>query len=135
MSILTCGDNVINRNVQFDDLIPILFIDLILIMIIYSNFDDLILIIYNANQKVHSLTEKKNRLFLILISKLSTASDNLSVDNSEIKIKNNLFSDTEHGALIDLRARPPQVKIKILTVVRIFSRTFLQLNRLGPCLV
>ena len=27
---------------------------LILIMIIYSNFDDLILIIYNANQKVHS---------------------------------------------------------------------------------
>ena len=78
-------------------------------MIIYYNFDDLILIIYNANQKVHSLTEK-NRLFLILISELSTASDNLSVDNSEIKIKNNLFSDTEHGALIDLRARPPQVK-------------------------
>ena len=27
-------------------------------MITYSNFDDLILIIYNANQKVHSLTEK-----------------------------------------------------------------------------
>ena len=89
MSILTCGDNVINRNVQFDDLIRILFIDLILIMIIYSNFYDLILIIYNANQKVYSLTEKKNRLFLILISELSTASDNLSVDNSEIKIKNN----------------------------------------------
>ena len=62
MSILTCGDNVINRNVQFDDLIPILFIDLILIMIIYSNFDDLILIIYNANQKVHSLTEKHGAL-------------------------------------------------------------------------
>ena len=59
MSILTCGDNVINRNVQFDDLIPILFIDLILIMIIYSNFDDLILIIYNANQKVHSLMKEK----------------------------------------------------------------------------
>ena len=37
MSILTCGDNVINRNVQFDDLILILFI--------YSNFDDLILIL------------------------------------------------------------------------------------------
>ena len=37
----------------------------------------------------------------------------MSVDNSEIKkkIKNNLFSDTEHGALIDLRARPPQVII------------------------
>ena len=34
----------------------------------------------------------------------------MSVDNSEIKIKNNLFSDTEHGALIDLRARSPQVK-------------------------
>ena len=36
----------------------------------------------------------------------------MSVDNSEIKIKNNLFSDTEHGALIDLRARPPQVKTR-----------------------
>ena len=33
--------------------------DLILIMIIYSNFDDLILIIYNANQKVHSLMKEK----------------------------------------------------------------------------
>ena len=47
MSILTCGDNVINKNVQFDDLILILFIysnfdDLILIMLIYSNLDDLI---------------------------------------------------------------------------------------------
>ena len=45
---------------NFDDLILIMlnysnFDDLILIMIIYSNFDDLILIIYNANQKVHSL--------------------------------------------------------------------------------
>ena len=28
-------------------------------MIIYSNFDDLILIIYNANKKVHSLEKKK----------------------------------------------------------------------------
>ena len=37
MSILTCSDNVINRNVQFDDLILILFI--------YSNFDDLFLIL------------------------------------------------------------------------------------------
>ena len=38
----------------------------------------------------------------------------MSVENSKIKkkIKNNLFSDTEHGALIDLRARPPQVKRK-----------------------
>ena len=37
----------------------------------------------------------------------------MSVDNSKIKkkIKNNLFSDTEHGALIDLRARPPQIKM------------------------
>ena len=45
---------------QTDDLILIMLIYsnfdyLILIMIIYSNFDDLILIIYNANQKVHSL--------------------------------------------------------------------------------
>ena len=44
-------------------------------MIIYSNFGDLILIIYNANKKVHSLEKEK-----------------------------------KHGALIDLRARPPQVK-------------------------
>ena len=36
----------------------------------------------------------------------------MSVDNSEIKkIKNNQVSDTEHGAHIDLRARPPQVKM------------------------
>ena len=50
MSILTSGNNVINRNVQFDDLILILFInsnfdDLILNKLIYSNLDDLILII------------------------------------------------------------------------------------------
>ena len=30
-------------------------------MIIYSNFDDLILIIYNANQKVHSFLKKKKK--------------------------------------------------------------------------
>ena len=48
-------------------------------MIIYSNFDDLILIIYNATKKVHSLT-----------------------------------GEEEHGALIDLRARPPQVKTYII---------------------
>ena len=46
-------------------------------MIIYSNFNDLILIIYNATKKVHSFPINKRR-----------------------------------GALIDLRARPPQVKSK-----------------------
>ena len=60
-------------------------------MIIYSNFGDLILIIYNANKKVHSLEKEK-----------------------------------KHGALIDLRARPPQVKIsytKTQTLPNIGLRT------------
>ena len=43
----------------------------------------------------------------------------MSVDNSEIKkkIKNNLSSDTEHWALIDLRARQPQVKTYLIQTV------------------
>ena len=59
------------------------FDDLILIMLIYYNFDDLNLNVCTADQKVHSLTEEK-----------------------------------WHGARIDLRARPPQVKtlLKLLNL-------------------